>query len=56
MTHNGILSLEGQLCPILLRSYAIYTTRGLVTDLDAARDNLFFYTLDRTLADALVTA
>ncbi len=53
--HERIME-SGQLCPILFRSYAIYTTRGLVTDLDAARDNLFFYTLDRTLEDALLTS
>ena len=53
---HELIMEKGQLCPILFRSYAIYTTRGLVTDLDAARDNLFFYTLDRTLEDALLTS
>ena len=43
---------DAQLIPILFRSYAVYATRGLVTDLSPARDNLFFYTLGRTLADA----
>ena len=42
---------DAQLIPILFRSYAVYATRGLVTDLSPARDNLFFYTLGRTLAD-----
>lgn len=46
---------DAQLIPILFRSYAVYATRGLVTDLTPARDNLFFYTLDRTMADALIT-
>ncbi len=43
---------DAQLCPILTRSYAVYATRGLVTDLTPARDNLFFYTLGRTIEDA----
>ena len=44
---------DAQLCPILTRSYAVYATRGLVTELAPARDNLFYYTLGRTMADAL---
>ena len=52
--HETIMT-NGRLCPILFRSYAVYTTRGLVADLPAARDNLFFYTLGRTLSDALIT-
>ena len=46
---------DAQLIPILFRSYAVYATRGLVTDLEPARDNLFFYTLDRTMADAQIS-
>jgi hypothetical protein len=46
---------DAQLIPILFRNYAVYATRGLVTDLSPARDNLFFYTLGKTLADAQVT-
>lgn len=42
---------NGQLCPVLMRSYAVYTTRGLFSDLNPARDNIFFYTLGKTLAD-----
>ena len=45
---------DAQLCPILFRSYSVYATRGLVTNLNPARDNLFFYTLDKTMADALL--
>jgi len=47
---------DGQLCPILFRSYAIYSARGLVTDLDTARDNLFYYDIGKTMADALIKA
>lgn len=44
---------DAQLCPVLVRCYAIYATRGLITGLEPARDNIFHYTLGRTLADAL---
>ncbi len=46
---------DAQLCPILTRSYAIYATRGLITDLNPSRDNLFYYHLGKTMADALVS-
>lgn len=42
----------GWLCPLLVRSYAVYATRGLLTELNPARDNVFFYTTGRTLTDA----
>ena len=42
--HQKIMN-EGRLIPILFRSYAIYDTRGLMTGLTPARDNVFFYTL-----------
>lgn len=45
---------KGMLCPILFRSYAIYTQRGSFRGLTPARDNLFFYHLGRTMEDALV--
>ncbi len=43
---------DGQLCPILVRSYAVYGKRGLVTALTPSRDNLFYYNVGRSLADA----
>ena len=46
---------DGRLCPILFRSYAIYATRGLLTDLTPARDNVFYYSLGKTMEKALVT-
>ena len=52
--HKEVMD-DGQLCPILFRSYAVYATRGLVTQLTPARDNMFFYTTGRTMADALIT-
>jgi peptide/nickel transport system substrate-binding protein len=44
----------GWICPLLFRSYAVYATRGLLTELTPARDNVFFYTTGRTLSDALI--
>lgn len=44
---------EGLLCPILFRSYAVYATRGLLTDLTPARDNVFYYSIGKTMEDAL---
>lgn len=44
---------DAQLCPILTRSYAVYATRGLVTALTPSRDNLFYYTLGKSMTDVL---
>ena len=52
--HKEVMD-DGQLCPILFRSYAVYATRGLVTKLNPSRDNMFYYSIGRTLADALIT-
>lgn len=49
---HELVMKDAQLCPILTRSYAVYATRGLVTELTPARDNLFYYTLGRTMSDA----
>lgn len=45
---------EGQLCPILFQNNVIYTQRGVFTELSPARDTIFFYTLGRTMEDALL--
>ncbi len=50
-TLHKLVMDDGMLCPILFRSYAIYTTRGVFGQLDAVRDNLFFYTLGKTIDD-----
>ena len=48
--HQRILE-DGALCPILFRSYAIYADRGLFTALDPARDNVFYYSLGKSLEE-----
>lgn len=49
--HQEIMD-RGLICPILFRSYAVYATRGLVTDLSPARDNIFYYDLGKSMEDA----
>ena len=51
--HQAVMN-DGRLCPILFRSYAVYATRGLLTDLTPARDNIFFYSLGKTMTSALL--
>ena len=48
--HQTVME-DGRLCPILFRSYAVYATRGLLTELTPARDNIFYYELGRTMED-----
>ncbi len=50
--HQRILE-DGRLCPVLFRSYSIYATRGLFEDLAPSRDNIFYYSLGKTMEDAL---
>ena len=44
---------EGLLCPVLTGSYAVYATRGLLTGLTPARDNIFYSSTGRTMEQAL---
>ena len=46
--HQNVME-DGRICPVLFSSYAIYATRGLLTDLSPSRDNVFFYTLGKTM-------
>ncbi len=46
---------DGRLCPILVRSYAVYGRRGNFPGLSTARDNIFYYSLGKTMEEALVT-
>ena len=50
--HQNIME-NGLLCPILFRSYSIYATRGLLTGLTPSRDNIFYYSLGKTMEQAL---
>lgn len=44
----------GRIVPILFTSYAVYAKRGLMSDLTPARDNVFFYTLNKTMDDTQI--
>lgn len=48
--HQMILE-DGQLVPILFRTNALYAQRGLASDLEPARDNVFFYSLGKQLTE-----
>ena len=43
---------DGRIVPLIFCSYAVYTTRGALSDLKPARDNVFCYTLGRDAEDA----
>jgi peptide/nickel transport system substrate-binding protein len=45
---------DGSIVPIAFYNNAIYATRGLLSDLQPVRDNVFFYTLGKTDADVFV--
>lgn len=40
---------DGRIIPILFYGYAIYGTRGLLSDLRPSRDTVFYYSLNKTL-------
>ncbi len=49
--HKTVMD-QGLLCPVLFRSYAVYATRGLISQLSPARDSVFFYSLGKTMESA----
>ncbi len=52
--HKAVMD-DGRICPVLFRSYAVYAVRGLLTGLTPARDSVFYYSLGRTMEDAVIT-
>ena len=42
---------DGRIIPIAFFGYAVYATRGLLTDLTPTRDNVFAYSLGKTMDD-----
>ena len=40
---------DARIVPILFYGYSIYAERGLLSDLEPARDNVFFYSLNKTM-------
>jgi len=51
--HKQVME-DGRLCPLLFCSYAIYGRKGLFPNLSPARDNIFYYSLGKTLEDSLI--
>lgn len=47
-----ISTKEALLCPILFRTYAVYAQRGLMSNLSPSRDNIFHYSLGKTMEQA----
>ena len=51
--HKTVMD-NGLLCPVLFRSYSIYAPRGLLTGLTPARDNIFYYSIGKTMDAARI--
>lgn len=49
-----LIAKDGRVIPILFGTYAIYAKRGLLPDLAPARDNVFFYTMGKTMESARI--
>ena len=52
---HKVVMEDGRLCPILIRSYAVYGRRGCFPGLSTSRDNIFYYTLGKTMEDTRMT-
>jgi ABC-type transport system substrate-binding protein len=44
-----LVAEDGRIIPILFGTYAIYAQRGLLPDLAPSRDNVFYYSLGKTM-------
>lgn len=49
------IAKDGRLCPVLFHTYSVHATRSMLTGLAPARDNIFHYSLGKTMADALIS-
>ena len=45
---------NGHIIPVMAGYYAIYAKRGVLSDLNPARDNVFYYTLGKTMESSKV--
>lgn len=54
-TLHKMVMEDGRLCPILVRSDAVYGRRGCFPGLAPSRDTIFYYTLGKTMEDAKIT-
>ncbi len=42
---------DGRIIPMMFGYYAVYAQRGMMPDLSPSRDNVFYYSLGKTMAD-----
>lgn len=54
LTLHKMIMDDGRLCPILFSNYSVLATRGLITGLSPARDNIFCYSLGKTMQDCML--
>ena len=45
---------DGRIIPVMFGHYNVYAERGLMPDLEPARDNVFYYSLGKTMEGTLV--
>lgn len=53
--HKAVMK-DAMLCPVAFLSYAVYVKSDLVDNLNPARDNIFYYSLGKTMKDAFQKA
>ncbi len=44
-----VLAEDGRIIPVMFGYYAVYAQRGLIPDLNPSRDNVFYYSLGKTM-------
>ncbi len=50
------LAEDGRIIPVMFGYYNVYAERGLMPDLDPARDNVFYYSLGKTMEATQINA
>ena len=50
---NQMVAEDGSLIPVLFGTYNIYSKRGELLDLQPSRDNVFYYTVGKTMSSIL---
>lgn len=46
-----LLADDGRIIPLMFGHYNVYAQRGLIPDLNPARDNVFYYSLGKNMSD-----
>ena len=53
---NQMVAEDGKVIPVLFGANCVYAERGQFLDFAPSRDNVFFYTLGKTMSSAKITA